>query len=236
MARSRRVGRWLVLAPLAAVLATLLPVLALRFVPPPTTSFIVQARVAALLDSEAPRVSFRREWRRLEAISPELQLAVIAAEDQRFADHGGFDFREIRRALAAAENGGRVRGASTISQQVAKNLFLWGGQSWIRKGLEAWFTLLIETAWTKQRILEMYLNVAEFGRGIYGAQAAAEVFFGQDASRLDREQAARLAAVLPSPRRFDAGSPSDYVLTRQRQIEAQMRQLGGTRWLDRLVE
>lgn len=236
MSLLRRAARWFAFALLAAVLASLLAVLALRFLPPPSTSFIVQARLSALLDGQGRTLRFHREWRPIGAISPHLQLAVIAAEDQRFADHMGFDFRQIRRALADAQNGGRVRGASTLTQQVAKNLFLWGGQSWVRKGLEAWFTMLIELTWPKQRILEMYLNVAEFGRGIYGAEAAAQVYFGSSARGLNREQAARLAAVLPSPRRMNAGNPSRYVLTRQRQIEAQMRALGGTAWLARIRE
>ncbi len=231
----RRAARALAWTLLACSLGSVLAVLALRYMPPLTTSFIVQARIAALLgEGEAPQ--FRRQWRPLQAISPQLQLAVIASEDQRFAEHQGFDYRQIRRALDEANRGGRARGASTISQQVAKNLFLWGGHSWMRKALEAWFTLLIETAWPKQRILEMYLNIAEFGPGIYGAEAAARAFFDRPAQNLGREQAARLAAVLPSPRRMNAGKPSRYVLQRQQQIEAQMRALGGTGWLARLAD
>lgn len=230
----RRGAHWLAWALLAGALACMLAVLALRYVPPPTTAFIVQARVAALL-GEGPSLRFRRQWRPLQAISPQLQLAVVAAEDQRFAEHQGFDFRQIHAAMEEARRGGRVRGASTLSQQVARNLFLWGGRSWARKGLEAWFTLLIETLWPKQRILEMYLNIAEFGPGIYGAEAAAQAFFNRPAKTLGREQAARLAAVLPSPKRMDAGRPSAYVLHRQRQIEEQMRLLGGTTWLARLA-
>ncbi|MGC4028628.1 MAG: monofunctional biosynthetic peptidoglycan transglycosylase [Steroidobacteraceae bacterium] len=230
----RRAARVLALTLLAAVLVSVLAVLALRFVPPLTTSFILQARFDAL-STPAPELQFRREWRALAAISPQLQLAVVAAEDQRFAEHQGFDFKQIHRALEEAGRGGRARGASTISQQVAKNLFLWGGHSWLRKGLEAWFTLLIELCWPKQRILEMYLNIAQFGPGIYGAEAAAQVFFHSPARQLNREQAARLAAVLPSPERMNAGRPGPYVLRRQRQIEAQMSALGGTGWLARLA-
>jgi monofunctional biosynthetic peptidoglycan transglycosylase len=159
---------------------------------------------------------------------------VIAAEDQRFPDHNGFDFRQIQKAMDEAERGGRSRGASTITQQVAKNLFLWNGRSYLRKGLEAWFTLLIETLWPKQRTLEIYLNIAEFGRGIYGAEAAAQVVFHKPARNLGRAEAARLAAVLPSPRRYRAGNPGPYVQKRQYQIEAQMAALGGTAYLARL--
>jgi monofunctional biosynthetic peptidoglycan transglycosylase len=235
MSLLRRTARALALTLLGAVLASLLAVLALRFVPPLTTAFILQARVAAMF-AKGAAPDFRREWRPIEAISPQLQLAVVASEDQRFADHQGFDFGQIRKAMEEADRGSRQRGASTISQQVAKNLFLWGGHSWLRKGLEAWFTLLIEVAWPKQRILEMYLNIAEFGPGIYGAEAAARTFFGRPAARLGRAEAARLAAVLPSPRRMNAGRPSAYVLRRQKQIENQMSALGGTGWLNRLAD
>jgi len=234
MSRLRRAARLLALTLLGALVASVLAVVGLRFAPPLTTAFILEARVASWFDDDERPWRLRREWRDLSAISPQLQLAVIAAEDQRFAEHRGFDFRQIQKALDDAENGGRSRGASTITQQVAKNLFLWGGRSWVRKGFEAWFTLLIEWLWPKQRILEMHLNIAEFGRGIYGAEAAARAHFGKSAGRLSREEAARLAAVLPNPIRMNAGKPSQYVLRRQRQIEAQMRALGGTGWLRRI--
>ncbi len=141
-----------------------------------------------------------REWRDLEDISPHLARAVMAAEDANFCDHWGFDLEAIEKAIAANAKGRRVRGASTISQQVAKNLFLWHGRSWLRKGLEAGFTVLIETIWTKRRIVEVYLNIAEFGEGVFGAQAAARHHFGRDASALTLDQATRLAAVLPDPK------------------------------------
>ncbi|HSE13465.1 MAG TPA: monofunctional biosynthetic peptidoglycan transglycosylase, partial [Rudaea sp.] len=152
-------------------------------------------------------------------------------EDQLFPEHNGFDFKQIDKALEARERGRRVRGASTISQQVAKNLFLWPGQSWFRKGLEAGITVLIETCWSKQRILEVYLNIAEFGRGTYGVQAASRRFFGKDASRLSRQDAALLAAVLPAPRRFKVEAPSRFVRSRQNWILRQMEALGGTSYL-----
>lgn len=141
-----------------------------------------------------------REWRDLEDISPDLARAVMAAEDANFCDHWGFDLKAIEQAIEANSQGRRVRGASTISQQVAKNLFLWHGRSWLRKGLEAGFTVLIETIWTKRRIVEVYLNIAEFGDGVFGAQAAARHHFNRDASALTLDQATRLAAVLPDPK------------------------------------
>ncbi len=156
---------------------------------------------------------------------------MVASEDQRFPDHGGFDFKQIEKALDDAERGGRARGASTISQQVAKNLFLWNGRSYLRKGLEAWYTVLIETLWSKRRILEVYVNIAEFGRGVYGAEAASQAFFHKPAAKLSRGEAARLAAVLPSPKRMRAESPSAYVLRRQGEIERQMAALGGTAYI-----
>jgi monofunctional biosynthetic peptidoglycan transglycosylase len=175
----------------------------------------------------------QRKWRDYGQISPQLALAVIAAEDQRFPDHNGFDFEQIQKAMDEAERGGRSRGASTITQQVAKNVFLWNSRRflYVRKGLEAWFTLLIETLWSKQRTLEIYLNIAEFGSGIYGAEAAAQAFFHKPAKNLSRAEAARLAAVLPSPRRYRADNPGPYVQRRQNQIEAQMAALGGTAYL-----
>jgi monofunctional biosynthetic peptidoglycan transglycosylase len=141
-----------------------------------------------------------REWRDLEDISPDLARAVMAAEDANFCDHWGFDLKAIEQAIEANARGRRVRGASTISQQVAKNLFLWHGRSWLRKGLEAGFTVLIETIWTKRRIVEVYLNIAEFGDGVFGAQAAAQYYFNRDATALTLDQATRLAAVLPDPK------------------------------------
>ncbi len=142
------------------LLQSVLAVLALRYFTPWTTAFIVEARVASWFDDDPRPWKLQRKWRDLDAISPQLQLAVIASEDQRFPEHDGFDFEQIQKSLDAAERTGRSRGASTISQQVAKNLFLWGGRSWVRKGLEAWYTVLIEWLWPKQRILEMYLNIA----------------------------------------------------------------------------
>ena len=170
-------------------------------------------------------------WADLEQISPHAALAVIAAEDQQFPFHAGFDLKSIREAVRHNARSTRVRGASTISQQVAKNLFLWRGRSYLRKGLEAWFTVLIELLWPKERILEVYLNVAEFGRGTYGVQAASRRFFHKDANRLSQSEAALLAAVLPAPKRYKVEAPSRFVRSRQNWILRQMASLGGTSYL-----
>jgi len=205
----------------------------LRWVPVPVTSFMIQDRLGALVAREAG-YRYAHDWVPWQEISPHAAVAVIAAEDQKFTSHRGFDFQQIDRALTAAERGQRMRGASTISQQLAKNLFLWPGRSWIRKGLEAYFTVLLELLWPKQRILEVYLNSVEFGRGVWGVEAASQRFFGRPARQLTRQQAALLAAVLPNPRRFRVDNPTAYVKNRQAWILRQMSQLGGVAHLDRL--
>jgi monofunctional biosynthetic peptidoglycan transglycosylase len=208
-------------------------VAALRWIDPPTSSFMLRDRAAAAQGNQRRHV-VRHRWVEWSQISSSMKVAVIAAEDQTFPSHHGFDLKSINDALVDRERGRRVRGASTISQQVAKNLFLWPGQSWVRKGLEAYFTVLIETLWPKRRILEVYLNVAEFGRGVFGVGPAAEVFFRKPAARLNTYDAALLAAVLPSPKRMRVNSPSRYVRERQAWIVAQMRGLGGTSLLRKL--
>ncbi|HKU14452.1 MAG TPA: monofunctional biosynthetic peptidoglycan transglycosylase [Steroidobacteraceae bacterium] len=208
-------------------------VVALRWIDPPTSAFIVREQVSAPR-SGAKAYAVRHRWVDWSQQSPQLKLAVIAAEDQNFPAHYGFDLKSINDALADRQRGRRVRGASTISQQVAKNLFLWPQQSWLRKGLEAYFTVLIETLWPKQRILEVYLNVAEFGRGVFGIGAAADVYFRKHPSRLNAYDAALLAAVLPSPKRMRVNAPSSYVRSRQQWILGQMRGLGGTAVLEQL--
>ncbi|MBP1773005.1 MAG: mtgA [Holophagaceae bacterium] len=203
----------------------LILVLTFRFVPVPVSGLMVQRRIESW-SGDKP-YSSRHRWVPLEEISPSLGVAVIAAEDQNFADHFGFDWQAIEKAVQHNEHSRRKRGASTVSQQTAKNLFLWNSRSWTRKGLEAWFTLLIEAGWSKKRILEVYLNIVEFGDGVYGAEAAARTYFGKPAKRLTPSEAALLAAVLPNPRKFRANAPSDYVRGRQAWILNQMRQLGG---------
>src|SRR5512139_3012520 len=210
---ARRLLRGLLLAVATWLAVTLLAVIALRWIDPPFTTVMLGDRIAALVTRE-PGYDFEQEWRDWDRISKNAALAVVAAEDQQFPRHYGFDFKQIDKALADRERGRRVRGASTITQQVAKNIFLWRGQSWFRKGLEAGITVLIEACWSKQRILEVYLNVAEFGRGTYGVQAASQRFFRKDAAKLTRSEAALLAAVLPAPTRFRAAAPSNYVRRR----------------------
>jgi monofunctional glycosyltransferase len=230
-------ARWLLrgmgMALLAWLLVTVSMVLLLRWLHPVTSSFMLQARVAAWRAGEPDyRTDFR--WVSLEQISPHAAIAVIASEDQQFPFHAGFDFNSIRAAVRDSERGKRLRGASTISQQVAKNLFLWPGHSFVRKALEAYFTVLIETFWPKERILEMYLNIAQFGNGIYGVQAAAERFWHKPALHLSSYEAALLAAVLPNPLQLHAERPSHYVLQRRDWILGQMRDLGGGAYLHAL--
>ena len=189
---------------------------------------ILQERwVAWRSDAPAPE----QRWVPGTEISPHVALAVVAAEDQRFPDHWGLDPEAIGDALEEGRQGGRKRGASTITQQVAKNLFLWPGHSYVRKALEAGLALSLEALWSKERILEVYLNIAEFGDGVFGVEAASRRFFGKPASGLTREESALLAAVLPSPRRFRVDRPSAYVRTRQAWILKQMDQLGGPAFL-----
>ncbi|MEZ5460924.1 monofunctional biosynthetic peptidoglycan transglycosylase [Dokdonella sp.] len=228
--RFRRLLRWLALALVIWVLACILLVLVFRFVPPPTSAFMIERRIQAIGEEQAG-FRLRYQWAPLSEISDNLPIALVAAEDQKFPEHHGFDVDAIQDALADAEGGARLRGASTISQQVAKNLFLWNGRSYLRKGLEAWFTILIEALWPKQRILEVYMNIAEFGDGTYGAAAASEHYFQIDPSRLTPRQSALLAAVLPNPRKFRVDKPSAHVQRRAAWIERQVRQLGGSGYL-----
>jgi len=215
------------------VVASVSSVVLLRWINPPFTAFMAQAQLSAWMRRDAT-YTFRHRWVGLNEISPNLALAVVASEDQKFPEHWGFDVEAIERAYELNQHSHRTRGASTISQQVAKNLFLWSGRSYFRKGLEAYFTLLIEACWPKRRILEVYLNIAEFGYGTYGAESAAQKFFHRPAARMTRSDAALLAAVLPSPDRYSAAAPSAYVLRRREQILAQMQALGGPEMLEEI--
>jgi len=226
---AKRLFRWLAWMVASWIVVSVLLVLTLRWVDPPTTAFITGARLQAWMDDKPLRV--RQEWVDYSRISLHAPLAVIAAEDQKFPQHWGFDFASIDDSLREHSRGKRLRGASTISQQVAKNLFLWKRPSLVRKGFEAWFTLLIESLWPKQRILEVYLNVAELGPGIYGVGAASRHYFGKPAGWLTPADSALLAAVLPNPKRLKVASPSPFVRSRQEWILWQMRGLGGTRYL-----
>lgn len=215
---------------LAAFLASVAVVVCLRFIPPPTSAMMLERRWAGPLPGGKP-LAIRYQWVDWGAISPEVGLAVVAAEDQKFPRHWGFDFASIAETVERAKMGHRLRGASTITQQVAKNLFLWSGRSYLRKGLEAYFTLLLELLWSKERILEVYVNIAEFGDGVYGVGAAAQTFLGKSPARLTRGEAALLAAVLPNPRRLSVRDPSAYVQERRQWIRGQMGQLGGVGYL-----
>lgn len=200
---------WTLLGSGALVLLT---VLALRWMPVPTSAFMLQSPVKPV----------RYEWVPAERIADSMRAAVVAAEDQKFFEHRGFDFEAIEKAMDQNRKRKKRRGASTISQQTAKNLFLWSGGGYFRKGLEAGFTVLIETLWSKDRILEVYLNIAEFGSGVYGVEAASKLYFGKSAAALTAGEAARLAAVLPSPRRWSARHPGPYVQSRSTWILRQM--------------
>ena len=245
--RRRRLRGWWWKLPLLFVVVSVSQVVVLRFVDPPFSAFMVARQLDALLARDwTYRTAY--DWRDLDQVSSHLPVAMVASEDQNFASHHGFDFKAIEKAqahnekmIARAEQRGtsvkRLRGASTISQQTAKNLFLWQGTGptrWLRKGLEVWYTALIEVFWPKRRILEVYANIAELGDGIYGGQAAARSYFRKDAAKLSTTEAARLAAVLPSPRRYSASRPGPYVQRRTRQIERQMRAIGGTGYLQTL--
>lgn len=243
----RRWRAWLWKLPVLLMLFSVAQVLVLRFIDPPFSMFMLVRQLDAAFDGHF-RFRITYDWHDMAEISPNLPLAMIASEDQNFANHNGFDFDAIEKAQAhnermarQAEKRGRpvrrLRGASTISQQTAKNLFLWSGGGWtrmLRKGVEVWYTALIEVLWPKQRILEVYVNIAEFGDGIYGAQAASRKFFRKDAARLTAAEAARLAAVLPNPKRYNAGNPGPYVQRRSNAIQRQMRQIGGAAYLHTL--
>ncbi|PRY68296.1 monofunctional biosynthetic peptidoglycan transglycosylase [Halomonas ventosae] len=217
---------------LGFVVCSLVLVLLLRVVPVFGSMVMVERKVQSWIAGES--LDIRHQWQPWQRLSDHAKLAVIAAEDQRFPLHHGFDFGEMRRAWEVSRNGGRLRGASTISQQTAKNLFLWTGRSWVRKGLEAWFTLLIEALWPKQRILEVYLNIVEWDSGVFGLEAASRHYFGVAADQLSEAQASRLAAILPDPRGRDAARPGPQVERRSAWIRQQMRNLGGTGYLERL--
>ena len=227
--KKRRWLRRLLLLPFVLLAVTVLQVGTLRFVDPPTSAFMVWRQIDGVGEKG---FKLRQEWRDYDQISAQLPISLVAAEDQKFPQHRGFDLEAIDKALDSNARGGRVRGGSTISQQVAKNLFLWSGGGYFRKGLEAWYTVLIEALWSKQRILEVYANIAEFGDGVYGAEAAAQAFFNKPASALTAAESARLAAVLPNPKKYSARNPGPYVQRRAAWIQRNARNLGGAAYLE----
>jgi monofunctional biosynthetic peptidoglycan transglycosylase len=227
--RPRRWLRRLLWLPVVLVAVTVLQVGMLRFVNPPTSAFMIWRSLEGIGQDG---FELRHEWRDYDQISAQLPIALVAAEDQKFPLHCGFDLEAIDKAIQSNARGGRIRGGSTISQQTAKNLFLWSGGGYLRKGLEAWYTVLIEAMWPKRRILEVYANIAEFGDGVYGAEAAAQAFFDKPASELTAAESARLAAVLPHPRKYDAEHPGPYVQRRAAWIQRNARNLGGPGYLE----
>ncbi len=228
-AKSRRT-RWprrIALAALGFVVASFLVVLPLRWFDPETTAFMLQ--------DDSGREPLLHKWVDWPQLGTASALAVVASEDQRFADHHGIDFTAIQKSIDEQDQRGYVRGASTISQQTVKNMFLWSGRSLFRKGIEAWLTIVIEIGLPKQRILEIYLNIVELGPGIYGVAAASRYFFGKSPSALTDREAALLAAVLPSPRRYNAGNPSDFVRERSDWIVTQIERLRREAWITRIT-
>ncbi len=217
--------RYLGIAAVCFLVFSIGSVLLMRWVNPVTSAFMLRDRALALFSNDKS-YHFSHQWVDWNAIATPMKLSVIAAEDQKFPDHYGFDVDSMEKAWAANQRGRRIRGGSTLSQQVAKNLYLWPGRSYVRKGLEAWFTLLIETCWPKRRVLEVYLNSAEFGPGVFGVGAASQRYFRKPAARLKPAEAALLAAVLPNPKRYLVTRPSAYVRSRQAWIVRQMDQLG----------
>lgn len=226
----QRLKFWLMRLVLALGGLWLAGILIFAFLPVPFSAVMVERQLSAWLTGDFDYVA-HSDWVSMDQISPWMPLAVMAAEDQKFPEHWGFDMDAISSALDHNERSGRIRGASTLSQQTAKNMFLWDGRSWLRKGLEAGLTVGIEVVWTKRRILTVYLNVAEFGDGVFGVEAASQRYFHKPASKLTQSEAALLAAVLPNPLRFKAAAPSSYVHQRQQWIMRQMRQLGGEGFL-----
>lgn len=210
----------------AFITLSVLLILPLRWIDPPTTSFMLQ--------DDSGRVPVAYRWADWPSLGDAAALAVVAAEDQKFAQHFGLDFASIQDSVMQYREGSSLRGASTITQQVAKNLYLWSGRSFLRKGIEAWLALLIDATWPKRRILEVYLNIVELGPGLYGFPAAGEQYFGKDPARLTDAEAALLAAVLPNPNRLHAGRPSPYVRGRQEWIYRNMQRLRREGWMTRL--
>ncbi len=226
----RRVIKWIFKVILIFFSISIGFVLLYKFVNPPITSFMI----SKYFSGEGTLI--QKDWVSLDHISAELPLAVIAAEDQKFLEHNGFDLDAIEKAIQDNSKGKRIKGGSTISQQTAKNVFLVPNRSWVRKGLETYFTFLIEVFWSKRRIMEVYLNVLEQGDGVYGVQASAVLNFNRDAKAVSRSQAALMAVVLPNPVRYKIASPTNYIRNRQAWVVRQMRNLGGTSFVKSLYE
>ena len=216
----KRFFRFLLKLILGLIAFSIFMVILYKWVPVPVTPLMV------IRTFENPEEKIQHDWVPIEDISRHLQLAVISSEDQNFLNHSGFDVKAIEKAIEKNKTGKRVRGASSISQQTAKNVFLWPNRSWLRKGMEVYFTFLIEVFWSKERIIEVYLNSIEMGKGIYGAEAAAQAWFNKPAAKLTMYESAAIAAILPNPRRYSANPPSNYIQNRINWIVRQMRNYG----------
>lgn len=220
----RKILRWAWMLALILFLSSLLIVVLYRFVNPPVTPLMVMKAFEKKPDGSS--YGIHKEWVQIKEISPHLVQAVVASEDNRFMEHNGFDIKAIQKAREDNKKGKRLKGASTISMQTAKNVFLWPQRNFLRKGLEAYFTVLIEVMWGKKRIMEVYLNVMETGQGLYGVEAACQYYFGRSALKADRHQAALIAAILPSPRRWNPTRPTPYLRERQQWILWNMNNIG----------
>ena len=230
---AKSLGKLFIATAGAYLYITFVIVLILKWIPPPTTSFIIQKKWE-VYKQDKNKQDVKYIWKNWDEISPNIKMAVITSEDQNFTNHWGFDFKAIQKAIDEYQRGEDLRGASTITQQVAKNLFLWPGKSFIRKGMEAYFTILIEAMWSKKRILEVYVNIAEFGDGIFGAAAASKHFFNIDVANLDIFRSALMATALPSPKRYDLSNPSNYMLERRMWIVEYMLYLGLEEHLEKI--
>ena len=221
--------KWILKLAILFFVISVLLVFSMRWINPITSSIMIQRQISGFFRGDFELIKYH--WVSYKDVSKYMPIAIVAAEDQNFPNHFGFDFKQIEKALKENKRGRRIRGASTISQQVAKNLFLWEGKSFVRKGIEAYFTLLIELLWDKERILEVHMNIAEMGDNIFGVGTASVAYFKIPASKLSITQAALLAAVLPNPRKYSAVKPSGYVRGRQNWIVRQINSLGGPEYL-----
>lgn len=225
----RRIKKWCFRTTLFIILIPIVCIIALRWVNPITSSIMLQNNVLALTSD---REFSQYQWRDWDEISEHVPVAIIAAEDQRFPEHFGIDLSELHKAISSSSD--HPRGASTITQQVAKNMFLWPGRSYVRKGLEAGLALMIEVFWSKQRILEIYINIAQTGENLFGVNLASTHYYNKMPGELNRHEAARIAAVLPNPSKYSVSNPSQFVVERQQWIMKQMKQLGGNDLLKQL--
>ncbi|HKL19009.1 MAG TPA: monofunctional biosynthetic peptidoglycan transglycosylase [Halalkalibaculum sp.] len=229
----KKAAKLLAAALIAFIYLSFLSVLLLKWFHPPTSAFMLQRQLEVSLDDNQD-FEINYEWADWQEISPYVKVAAITSEDQRYADHWGLDMDAIEQAIDEHQRGESLRGASTITQQTAKNLFLWPGQSFVRKGIEAYFALLMEGLLSKKRILEIYLNIAEFGNGVYGVKAASNIYFNTEPSDLDMMQSALMVTALPSPRRYNLADPSPYMIERRNWILQYMFYLGNTDYLKKL--